>query len=272
MSEEYADRKNSLVIAVRELYQHRELLLIIAWREIRIRYKQSVMGFFWAILMPTIITGAGLLLRFVMVRITGDVLDGADLASMAVKSLPWAFFVGALKFGTASLTGNSNLVTKIKFPRMIFPLSSVLSALADLLVAIPVVAVVLVLSGVGLTSNVLWVPVLLLTLVLFTAGLTIVTSAGNLFFRDVKYIVEVFLTFAIFFTPVLYEASIAGEYEWLVMLNPVAPVLEGLRACLVLGTPPDLRWLGYSVVVSVVLTWAGLVGFRALEPRFAESI
>lgn len=264
--------RNPIAAAIRELHSHRELLFIITWREIRIRYKQSVMGFLWAILMPAIITGAGILVRFVMVRMSGDNVDGADVASIAVKSLPWAFFVTALKFGTNSLTANSNLVTKIKFPRMIFPVSAVLSALADLMVAAPIVLAVVLFTGNGASWTMLWAPVLLLVLVLFTIGLNLIASAANLFFRDVKYIVEVVLTFAIFFTPVLYEASIAGEYASLVMLNPIAPVLEGLRSAVVLGQQPDLAWVGYSALVSVGLCGVGIIGFRALEPRFAESI
>lgn len=255
-----------------ELLRSRELLYMITWREIRIRYKQSVMGLLWAVLMPIIITGAGVMVRIVASRVSGRPITGADIGGIGIKALPWAFFVSALKFGTISLTGNSSLVTKIKFPRLVFPLSSVLTSLFDMAVAIPVLLFLLPFAGAQWSAMLLWVPLLLLLIILFTAGLCILFSAANLFFRDIKYLVEVMLTFAIFFTPVLYDASLAGKYRWVLMLNPVAPILDGLQATVVRHQQPDVVWLAYSVVVSVFLFWGGLVFFRRLEPRFAESV
>jgi lipopolysaccharide transport system permease protein len=261
-----------MIDALRELMRSRELLYMISWREIRIRYKQSVMGLLWAALMPIIITGAGVMVRVVASKVSGRSITGADIGGIGVKALPWAFFVSALRFGTASLTGNNTLVTKIKFPRLVFPLSSVLTSLFDMAIAIPVLLFLLPFAGARWSVAMLWVPVLLLILILFTAGLCILFSAANLFFRDIKYIVEVVLTFAIFFTPVLYDASFAGKYRWILMLNPIAPVLEGLNLAVVRGQQPDLPWLAYSVAVSALLFWFGVIFFRRLEPRFAESI
>ena len=258
--------------AFRELLRSRELLYIITWREIRIRYKQSVMGLLWAVLMPIIIVTAGVSVRLVASKVAGRPITPADVGGIGVKALPWAFFVSALRFGTISLTANSSLVTKIKFPRLVFPLSSVLTALFDMAIAIPVLLVLLPLAGVRPSVTMLWAPVLMLPLLLFTAGLCILFSAANLFFRDVKYLVEVVLTFAIFFTPVLYDVSLAGKWRSGLMLNPIAPILDGLQATIVRGHGPDLAWLGYSAAISVLLFWAGLVFFKRLEPRFAESV
>lgn len=258
--------------ALRELIRNRELLYMISWREIRIRYKQSVMGLLWAVLMPIIITGAGVVVRIAASRVSGRPITGADIGGIGVKALPWAFFVSALRFGTTSLTANSSLVTKIKFPRLIFPLSSVLTSLFDMAIAVPVLIVLLPLAGVRISPAILWAPVLLVLLVIFTAGLCILFSAANLFFRDIKYLVEVILTFAIFFTPVLYDASVAGKWRSVLMLNPVAPLLEGLNSGIVLGRQPDIPWLAYSALVAVTLFWGGIVFFRRLEPRFAESV
>jgi homopolymeric O-antigen transport system permease protein len=258
--------------ALRELLRNRELLYMITWREIRIRYKQSVMGLLWAVLMPIIITSAGVLIRIVASKVSGRPITAADIGGIGVKALPWAFFVSALRFGTISLTGNSSLVTKIKFPRLVFPLSSVLTSLFDMAIAIPVLLLLLPFAGVRLSITLLWVPALLVTLVLLTAGLCILFSAANLFFRDVKYLVEVVLTFAIFFTPVLYSAALAGKWRWVLMLNPIASVLDGLDATIVRVQQPDLAWLAYSVGVASLLFWGGIVFFRRLEPRFAESV
>jgi lipopolysaccharide transport system permease protein len=261
-----------MINALRELLRSRELLYMITWREIRIRYKQSLMGILWAVLMPIIITAAGLMVRIVASKVSGHPITGADISGIGVKALPWAFFVSALRFGTTALTGNTSLVTKIKFPRLVLPLSSVLTSLSDMAIAIPVLVVLLPFTGVRLSLTMLWAPVLLLILVLFTAGLCILSSAANLFFRDVKYLVEVVLTFAIFFTPVLYDASLAGKWRSVLMLNPVAPVLEGLNSSVVRGQPPDLSWVAYSAGVSLLLCWGAVVFFRQLEPRFAESV
>lgn len=258
--------------ALTELLKSRELLYMITWREIRIRYKQSVMGLLWAVLMPIIITGAGVMVRVVASKVSGRPVTGADIGGIGVKALPWAFFVSALKFGTISLTGNSSLVTKIKFPRLVFPLSAVLTSLFDMGIAIPVLLFLLPFAGAHWSVTLLWVPVLLLQMILFTAGLCVLFSAANLFFRDIKYLVEVMLTFAIFFTPVLYDASLAGKYRWVLMLNPVAPILDGLNTVVVRSQQPDLAWLGYSMSVSMLLFWGGTVFFRRLEPRFAESV
>jgi lipopolysaccharide transport system permease protein len=258
--------------ALQELVRYRELLYMITWREIRIRYKQSVMGLLWAVLMPLIITGAGVMVRVVASRVSGHPVTRADIGAIGVKALPWAFFVSALRFGTTSLTANSSLVTKIKFPRLIFPVSSVLTSLADMAVAIPVLVVLLPIAGVRPSITMFWAPILLLILAVFTTGLCVLFSASNLFFRDVKYLVEVVLTFAIFFTPVLYDAALAGKWRSVLMLNPIAPVLEGLNASVVRGLQPDLPWVAYSAGVAIVLCCGAIVFFRRLEPRFAESI
>jgi ABC-type polysaccharide/polyol phosphate export permease len=258
--------------ALRELLRNRELLYMITWREIRIRYKQSVMGLLWAILMPIIITSAGVVVRLAASRLSGKPVTAADIGAIGVKALPWAFFVSALRFGTSSLTANSSLVTKIKFPRLIFPVSSVLTSLFDMAIALPVILIILPFAGARLSPNLLWAPVLLTIMVIFTAGLCILFSAANLFFRDIKYLVEVVLTFAIFFTPVLYDVSLAGKWRDLLLLNPIAPLLEGLNSSVGLGPPADLRWIAYSAVVAVFLFWVSVVFFRRLEPRFAESV
>jgi lipopolysaccharide transport system permease protein len=249
-----------------------DLLVVLTTRDIKIKYKQSVMGLMWAILMPAIIIGAGMLIRLVMAKMSGTPLSADSLASITVKALPWAFFVGALRFGTNSLTTNSSLVTKINCPRIAFPASAVLSALFDLAVAVLPVIGILIWCKVPFGAALLWVPLLLVLLVLLVSGLSFAFAAANLFFRDVKYIVEVILTFAIFFTPVLYEAEMLGEWRFWVLLNPIAPLLEGLRSAVVLNRVEDLGWLAYSGAMSILTFAAGWWLFRTLEPTFADRV
>src|SRR5262249_31954229 len=127
--------------AIREVIERRDLLYMITWREIRVKYKQSVMGMLWAVLMPTVIVCAGLIVRYAFVAVSGKPFTESDLTSVAVKAAPWAFFVSALRVGTNSLVANANLVTKIYLPRLVFPLSAVLSALFDFAIAAVAVGV-----------------------------------------------------------------------------------------------------------------------------------
>jgi len=258
--------------AIRELLDHRDLLYMITWREIKVKYKQSVMGMLWAVLMPLVIVSAGLIVRYAFATLSGAPLTLPDLTSVTVKAVPWAFFVSTLRFGTNSLVANTNLVTKIYLPRLVFPLAAVFSQLLDFLVAAVVVGVLMVVARAGLSVHLLWLPFLVAILIFLAAALAIMFSAASLFLRDVKYIVEVFLTFAIFFTPVFYESSLFGGWAPLLLVNPVSPLLEGISTAVILHHSPSLLWLAYSLVCTGVLFIVALVMFKKLEPFFAESV
>ncbi|MEO1859122.1 MAG: ABC transporter permease [Verrucomicrobiales bacterium] len=257
---------------VKELVQYRHLLFMLMWRDIRIKYKQSIMGFMWAIFMPVLIVAAGVLIKKVISVVSGNPLEMEDIISVSVKSLPWAFFISSIKFATGSLVGNSNLVTKIYFPRAVLPIAAVLSNLVDFFIASIALAVLLTIAGIGISVHILWLPLLLLVLILFTISLGLILSCGNLFFRDVKYIVEVLVTFAIFFTPVFYDASMFGNWESALLLNPVGAILENINAVVVLHKPPDFFWFGYSAIWAIgsLLIFSSI--FHKAEFAFAENI
>jgi ABC-type polysaccharide/polyol phosphate export permease len=261
-----------MLSALRELVDRRDLLLIITWREITVKYKQSIMGMLWAILMPSIIICAGVIVRYAFAVISGKPLVTADLSAVAVKAAPWAFFVASIRFGTNSLIGNSNLVTKIYLPRLVFPFAAVLSQLFDFCIASIVVCGFLFVVGTGWSIHILWAPVIILTLIVLTLAFATLFSAASLFFRDVKYIVEVLLTFAIFFTPVFYESHLFGKWAFLLLVNPVSPLLEGISSIVVLHQAPSLGWLAYSLAASVALFLSAIYLFRKMDPYFAESI
>jgi lipopolysaccharide transport system permease protein len=258
--------------AVRSVIRHKDLLLMLTWRDIHIKYKQSIMGFLWALFMPMIIVAAGIMIKLAFSYISAQPLAKQGIITISVKSLPWAFFVSSVRFSSNSLVANPNLVTKIYFPRIIFPVSAVIAQLFDFVIASVVLVVILAFLGVGASTQLLWVPLLVGILIVLVLGLGIFLSAANLFFRDVKYLVEVILTFAIFFTPVFYEAEMFGRRADLLLLNPIAPILEGLRECVVLHRAPDPGWIGYSGVLAVVVLVLAIRSFVRLEPRFAESI
>jgi lipopolysaccharide transport system permease protein len=257
---------------LRELVRYRDLLYMLAWRDIRVRYKQTLMGLLWAILMPGAIIIAGVVVRLAMARAADKPLAMQDLTPVFVKSVAWAFFVASIRSGTNCLINNSTLVTRIYFPKLIFPLSTVLGNLFDFAVASCVLAFILAFSGVTLSRTLLWLPALIVLLITLTSALAIFLSAAALFLRDVKYLVEIFVMFAIFITPVFFSASIFGRWQWVLLINPVAPLLEGCSDVVVLGRAPDLLWLTYSATVSLAGLCAAVAFFRRLEGLFAECI
>lgn len=257
---------------LRILRRHADLLYMLTLRDIKVKYKQSVMGFLWAILMPLIITAAGIVVKVGLARVGGRAVAFPEIAGVMVKALPWAFFVASIRASTACLASNASLVTKIAFPRAVFPLSAVASALFDLFIASTVVIAILAVAPVHVGATALLAPLLVLVLVLQVAGLALLLSAANLFFRDVKYLVEVVLTFAIFFTPVFYDSSMFGRWGRLLRLNPVAPVLEALAAYVTGGTAPHPAWTLYSVAWALGLLAVAPAVFQRLEPKFAECV
>lgn len=258
--------------ALQALIARRDLLYMIAWREIKIRYKQSVMGFLWAILVPAVIVAAGVVVRYGMSALSGKPISGREIAAITVKGLVWAFFAGALRFSSTSLIGNPNLVTKIYMPREIFPLAAILSQLLDFGIASVLIAVVMMVARIGATWQLLWVPLLLVLIVALATGWALLVSAACLFFRDVKYLVEVVITFAIFVTPVFYDVEMFKKWANVLLLNPLAPLIEGLEKCVVYGASPALPWVAYSGAVALVSLIAGFYFFKRWEPAFAESI
>ena len=269
-----------------ELRQCRDLVQQLTLRDIRIRYKQAALGFAWALVIPAAVVLAGLAVRVALATAAGRTLDVAQLGGMAVKAVPWAFFVGCLNAGTASLVANVSLVTKIYFPREVLPLSSVLAQTFDSLIGGVLVALLLPFLGVTLSVQLLWVPVLLALLWILALAAALFLSRANLFFRDVKYLVQVFLTFGIFVTPVILDAPMFGPTgARIMMLNPVAPLLEGLRLSIVshhdllrpLVAPAGfLFWRPWYLLYSAAWAIGGLlvsaILFHRSERRFAEVV
>ena len=275
--------------SITDVWEHRDLLQQLTLRDIKLRYKQAVMGLAWAVFMPVLIVFSGLIIRFAMSQISGEHLVAVSVANIAIKGLGWAFFVGALGFATSSLIGNANLVTKIYFRREVLPVSAIGAQMFDSGIGLLVLAVILPFLGVRPHLPLLWAPLLLVLLVLFTTASGLFLSCANLFFRDVKYIVQVILMFGIFFTPVFFEPSMLGARgSFLVMLNPLTGIIEGLRLSVVAGhnlleplytvvhgvTIAEWQpWeLAYSAAWSVFGMVAATSMFRRVQPLFAEYV
>ena len=280
-----------LIQMVRELVRSRELLYQLTRRDITIRYKQAVMGFGWALFMPLLIVFSGLVVQLALANFSGRTLSAAGLGGMAVKAVPWSFFVGAIGFATASLVANMSIVTKIAFPRAVLPLSAVGAQCFDSGIAVVALVVLMPLLGAVQASwSLLWVPVLLVLLVGFTTACALLLSAANLFYRDVKYIVQVLLTFGIFFTPVFFEPAMLGARgATIAMLNPMSPLLEGLRLTVTVGhnllapltttlpsgaivTVWSPAYLGYAALVTLLGLPAAALLFYRSQYAFAEYV
>jgi lipopolysaccharide transport system permease protein len=267
---------------LRDLWTSRELFLQLTQRDLKLRYRQAIMGFAWALFLPVLTISAGLVLRTAIVSGGGNT-PAPSLGGIAIKSWAWAFFAGAMNFATISLLSNASLVTKIYFPREVLPLAAIVAQGVDSLIGLAILLLVGNWLGFHWSMQLFWVPVLILLLLLLTTGLAFLFACANLFFRDVKYILQVLLTFGIFFTPVLLEPVMYGKYAPLMMLNPLSPILEGLRLTLVEHTSllhtivaPSgaLIWspwsLVYAIVVGVASTLIGMVAFRKSASYFAE--
>lgn len=270
-----------------DLWEARELLYQFCLRNVRIRYKQAIMGFAWAVLMPVLIVSAGLVIRFATATLSGREIAGNAIATMAVKAIPWSFFSGAMGFAVTSLTNNGSLLTKIHFPREVLPVSTILAQVIDTSIGTVVILLLLPFLGVSLHMSLVWVPLLALMLFLFTCAAGLIFSVANLFFRDVKYLVQVLITYGIFFTPVLFEPVMLGEVgAELVMLNPLAPIVEGFRLAIVEGHNlwyplvshelggPVVVWHPQYLALSGVWCTVGLlysiIVFHRAQYRFAE--
>lgn len=266
-----------------EVYTYRELLVALTYRDIRVKYKQAVMGMMWAFFMPVLAISSGILFRFVMAYFSGRPLLLADIVGVMVKSVPWLLFAGVVGGSSNSLVGNMGLITKIYFPREVVPLSTVLSAVFDFTISITGLIVVLTLisifstqsvSPVLLSPGLLWVPVLLGILLLMAAALGLILSCANLFFRDVKYIVQVMLQFGIMFSLVYFTYTELGNWGWVLLINPVAPILEAMRMAVINGQidPFLWPWLAYSTAVAVIGFIIACKVFDHAEYLFAEYV
>ena len=253
-----------------ELWRYRELLFFLVWRDVKVRYKQAVLGVAWAVIQPVVNI---VIFSFVFGTLLGQNKNGIYPLMTAVGLLPWGLFAGALQRSSVSLVGNSNLLTKVYFPRLIIPLSAVMAGLVDFAISFVVVVGLLIYYGQPLTWNALWlIPLTLLTLVTALAvGLWL--SALNVQYRDVQHMVPFLITTWMYASPVAYAADlVTGRITRLIYgLNPMAGVIQGFRWALLGGTPPGELFM-VSAAVVVILFVSGLFYFRRMERTFADTV
>ena len=254
----------------REAYLHRELLGFLIWRDVKIRYRQTLLGGVWAVLQPLM---AMLIFTFVFNRLAGVRSDGPPYPLFAFAGLaPWVFFSNALTASSNSLVANQQLVAKIYFPRVFIPIGAVMALLVDLGFSLLLLFVLMIKYHWALTFHALELPVYIFAALLSASGLGLIFSALNVNFRDIKYAVPFIVQMGLFVTPVIYPVSyLPARLRPLLALNPMTGVVTGFRSAL-LGTPMDMSVLRLSLLVSVILFALGLLIFRRMERRFADII
>ncbi len=263
-----------LITDIREMLheqvEYRELLVQMAKRDLTLRYKQTIMGFGWAVFMPLVNTA---IFSVIFMRVA-PIDVGIPYPLFAFCGLlTWNFFASALRFSVISLTSNAVLVTKVYVPREIFPLSAVFVCLVDFAVASVVLAGLMIYYGVPVGAAALFLPVIIAVHMAFTISVALLLSMGNLYYRDVKYIFEVAITVWMFATSVVYPVQmVGGRVGKLLLLNPMTPIIDAYRDVLFRNQlPPTAPFVWVSAIALVALAIAWLLFHRA-EFSFAENV
>ncbi len=254
---------------ITELFEFKELFVVLALREFQVRYKQTIIGVLWAILRPVMTM---IVFTFLFGTIAKLPSDGIPYPVFSYSGLLlWSFFSTALAASSSSMIGNSKLITKIYFPRVIIPVSSTIVSLIDYAIAFVILLFLMMYYGISFTYT---MPLFLISLLvswLLSIGLGFWFSAINVKYRDVQYALPFLIQLIMYATPVIYPVSIAGKYQWILSLNPMSGLVEAHRAAL-LGNAINWDLLGISVAMTVVILISGYVYFKSVEKYFADII
>jgi lipopolysaccharide transport system permease protein len=258
-------------LKLHELWEYRELLYFLVWRDVKVRYKQTVLGAAWAIIQPFM---AMVVFSIFFGKLAKMPSDGIPYPLFAYAALvPWGFFANGLSQASNSLVGSSHLITKVYFPRLVVPISSVISGIVDFILAFAVLLGMMLYFGIFPTINVIWLPFLLLLAFITALGVGMWLSSLNVEFRDIRYVLPFLTQFWMFATPIVYPSSLLSEpWRTFYGLNPMVGVVEGFRWAL-LGTHTAP---GPIVIVSAMAAVMILVGgafyFRKMEKTFADLV
>jgi len=260
-----------LSLKLKELWDYRELFYFFIWRDIKVRYKQTVIGAAWAVIQPFFTMVVFSLFFGKLAKIPSDNLPYPIFAYSAL--VPWTYFANSLTNATVTMVANQQVITKVYFPRMILPVSAVLSGLLDFVISFTVLIAMMLFYGIYPTTNIVFLPLFVLLTIVTALAVGFWTSAANAIYRDVRYVVPFLVQFWLFASPIAYPSSLVpGKWRILYGLNPMAGVIEGFRwALLGKGTPPG-PMLAVSVFIVVVMFVGGVVYFRKAEGTIADVI
>lgn len=259
------------IVNLREVWLHRELLFFMIWRDVKVRYKQTVVGAAWAVLQPLLTM---VVFSIIFGRLVGVPSDGIPYPVFAFAALlPWTFFAAALTRSGNSLVTSANLISKVYFPRIIVPTASVLSALVDFAIAFLVLLAMMVYFGLLPGVSLLALPVFLVIAILTATAFGIWLAALNVKYRDIGYIIPFLTQFWLFVTPVAYPSSIVPDRWQLVYgLNPMVGVVDGFRLSLLNQSNVSVPAIVVSTLVVVAILFTGLVYFQRVEDELADVV
>jgi lipopolysaccharide transport system permease protein len=254
-----------------ELREYRELLFFFVWRDVKVRYKQTVLGALWAVIQP-------LLTTFFFVVLFGRFggmsrqVSGPYALHVFVGMMPWTFFTTAVTLAANSMVGSSHLITKVYFPRILVPASSIVSSLVDFAISFLVLAVMMAAYGVAPTWRIVTMPLFIAGTVIAATGAGVLFAALIVTYRDVRYVLTFVMQLWLFASPVLYTLDIIPpQYRWWYAINPIAGMISGFRTSL-LGGPFPLDVIAISTITTAILAFAGVRYFVQVERRFADVI
>jgi len=262
--------KKWIPIDLHELWNYRELLYTFTWRDVKIRYKQTALGFLWAILQPLCMM---LIFTVFFGRLAKMPSDGIPYPLFVLAALlPWTLFAEGITRSTSSMITNANIMTKLYFPRLIMPFSGILSPVVDFVFSFLILIVMMVVYGFTPTLNVVFLPLFILLALATSLGIGLWLSALNVQYRDFQYTIPFLIQLGLFASPVVYPASLVPEsVRFLYGLNPMAGVIEGFRWTL-LGTEMPGAMILVSVGVVVILLISGAFYFRKMEQYYADVV
>lgn len=254
----------------RELFAYRELLWVLTMRDIKVRYKQTVLGAGWAIVRPFTTM---VIFSLVFGQLAKMPSDGYPYPVFVYAALlPWTFFAGAIGASGQSLVGSAHLVSKVYFPRLIIPLSSVGAGLVDLFISTSILLLMMLWYGVGWSANLLAAPLLMLAVVFLALGVGTLLSALTVAYRDFTHLTPFIVQIWMYVTPVIFPVSIVPErWQWVLYVNPMTGLVEGFRSAF-LGKPFDVGGLAISCGIAVAVFALGVAYFEKVERRFADII
>lgn len=255
----------------KDILKYRDLCYILVWRDIKVRYKQTLMGIAWSVLRPLLTM---LIFTIVFSRIANLPSEASAPYPIMVFAalLPWHFFANALNESANSLIGNQNLITKVYFPRLLIPVSAVMTSLVDMLISLILLVILMCFYGFLPTWRFLWIPAFMMIVFFLAIGAGALLSSFNIKYRDFRYIIPFLIQLGLFISPVGFSSSIVPE-QWkaVYILNPMVGIIDGFRWAILGGT---LEWTAIliSLMVTLLLLFSGLFYFRKTEKKIADII
>lgn len=263
-----------LISEIKSIIKWRELLWQMVGREVKARYKQSILGYFWVILNPLF---QMLVMSFafsIIMRIPTNAASNIPYSIfLFVALLPWTLLSNSLSSASASLVTASSLITKVYFPRTILVLSTIIAKIVDFLFALIILVIYMIIYQIPINFNILWVIPIFLIQQIFTIGLSLFFAAANLLYRDIQYLLNLILILWMYLTPVIYPADIVPErYRFFFQLNPMAVIINAYRQTILGGGVPKYSSLLIATIVSFIILLIGLNYFKSREKIFADNI